>query len=62
MGEDMEVREIVIVTEPTTGRLCKVFLSENEAKTALSIGLNALVAAGLMTLVIDGEEQEGTIQ
>lgn len=57
MGENMEVSASVVVTDPVSGRMITVHVTEQEVNALLSVGINTLLAQGLIQLgAMDGVE------
>jgi hypothetical protein len=50
MGENMEVSASVVVTDPVSGRMLTVHVTEQEINALLSVGINTLLAQGLIQL------------
>lgn len=66
-----EVREVITIKDPENpGRVLNVFLTEQEVKSTLEAGLNALLAAGYINFItareagvaIDIDEEQATKQ
>lgn len=57
----MEFTESVKITEPHTGRRMVVHLTDNEVHMLCSVGINTLLAAGLLS-VIQQEEGDAVVQ
>ena len=45
----MEFTEAVKVVEPKSGRICKVFLTDEEVIAILTIGVTTMMQAGLVS-------------
>jgi hypothetical protein len=52
----MVFTEIVKVTDPESGRLCKVFLTEDEVKACLTVVVTTMLHAGLVAFT---QQKEG---
>ena len=52
MGAKMEISESVMMKDPVSGRLCKVFMTEEEVRLVLNVGLHTLIQKGLMSIEI----------
>jgi hypothetical protein len=50
MGKKMDVLESVIVRDPESGKNLKVFMTDKEVQMILSVGINTLLAAGMLSL------------
>lgn len=61
MDENVEFTESVKITEPVSGRQMVVHLTDNEVHMLCSVGINTLLAAGLLS-VIQQEEGDAVVQ
>ncbi len=58
----MEVSECIKVTHPESGRVVSIFLTDQEVKAVMAAGIDVLLTKGLITLVLEKEQQEGPAQ
>lgn len=59
MGEDMEVKESVVVKDPESGRMCRVFFNESEVNTILTAGLTYLLTTGVLAIAFNEGTDDG---